>query len=91
MPVKYGILIYVSHCHTWGLACSQAEQQGGQGQGHHHIHQFTSIQDKYLGDLTSNRTFRNTIEERENKGFGIVNEIIAILDDIPLRNYKMEI
>ena len=21
-------------CHTWGLACSPAELQGGQGQGH---------------------------------------------------------
>ena len=51
----------------------------------------TSLQEKYLGDLISNGTVRNTIEERKNKGFGIVNEIMAILDEIPLGKYKMEI
>ena len=33
----------------------------------------------------------HTIEERKNKGFGIVNEIMAILDEIPLGKYKMEV
>jgi hypothetical protein len=34
----------------------------------------TSVQEKYLGDLiNSSGTIRNTIEERKNKGFGIVN------------------
>ena len=51
-----------------------------------------SVQEKYLGDLLNTTgTVRNTIEERKNKGFGIVNEIIAILDEIPLGRYKMEI
>ena len=47
---------------------------------------------KYLGDIISNNgSIRNTIEERKSKGFGIVNEIIAILCDIPLGRFKMEI
>ena len=30
------------------------------------------------------------IEYRRNKGYGIVAEILAILDDIPMGKYKME-
>ena len=46
----------------------------------------------YLGDVVnSSGTIRDTIEDRKNKGFGIVNEILAILDEIPLGRYKMEI
>ena len=52
----------------------------------------TSSQEKYLGDLINcNGTIRNTIEERRAKGYGIANEIIAILEEIPLGRYKMEI
>ena len=51
-----------------------------------------STQEKYLGDvINSNGTVRDTIDDRKNKGFGIVNEIIALLDEIPLGRYKMEI
>ena len=51
-----------------------------------------SQQEKYLGDLVnSTGTIRSTIEERKSKGFGIVNEILAILDEIPLGRFKMEI
>ena len=51
-----------------------------------------SNQQKYLGDLiNTSGTIRNTIEERRNKGMGIANEIIAILNEIPLGRYKMEI
>ena len=51
-----------------------------------------SKQEKYLGDLiNTSGTHRNTIEDRKNKGYGIVNEIIAILDEIPLGRFKMEI
>ena len=51
-----------------------------------------STQEKYLGDvINSNGTIRETIEDRKNKGFGIVNEIIALLDEIPLGRFKMEI
>ena len=50
------------------------------------------MQDKYLGDLINTTgTIRNTVEDRKNKGFGIVNEIIALLDEIPLGRYKIEI
>ena len=34
---------------------------------------------------------RNTVEDRRNKGYGIVAEILAIVNDIPLGKYKMEI
>lgn len=34
---------------------------------------------------------RSTIEERRSKGYGIVSEILAIVNDIPLGQYKMEI
>ena len=51
-----------------------------------------SAEEKYLGDLINcNGTNKNTIEDRRNKGFGIANEIIAILDEIPLGRFKMEI
>ena len=51
-----------------------------------------SNQEKYLGDLiNSTGTIRSTVEQRKSKGFGIVNEIIAILDEIPLGRYRLEI
>ena len=49
-----------------------------------------SNKEKYLGDLITNGTIRNTIEGRKNKGYGMVNEILAIIDEIPLGSYKME-
>ena len=49
-------------------------------------------QEKYLGDLINNSgTNRKNIEERRNKGFGIVAEILAILEEIPLGRYRHEI
>ena len=52
----------------------------------------TSTQQKYLGDIINTKgSIRNTIEERKSKGFGIANEIIAILEEIPLGRFKMEI
>ena len=51
-----------------------------------------SKEEKYLGDyITSSGKNDTTIEDRKNKGYGIVAEILAILDDIPLGKYKMEI
>ena len=44
-----------------------------------------------MGDLISNGTIRNTIEDGKCKGFGIVKEIMAILDDVPLGGYKMAV
>ena len=40
-PNKYKVILIVgqsTRLHTWGLARSPAELQGGQGQGHHHHH-----------------------------------------------------
>ena len=51
----------------------------------------SSNREKYLGDLITNGTIRNTIENRKNKGFGIITEIMAILEEIPLGRYKIEI
>ena len=49
-------------------------------------------QEKYLGDIVhSSGKIRHTIEEIRNKACAIVAEIIAIIDDIPLGKYKMEI
>ena len=51
-----------------------------------------SKQEKYLGDfINSSGTIRSTIEDRKNKGYGIINEKLGILDEIPLGRYKMEI
>ena len=50
-----------------------------------------STKEKYLGDLITNGSIRNTVEDRRNKGFGLVNEILAIIEEIPLGNYKIEI
>ena len=51
-----------------------------------------SIKEKYLGDyITKSGKNDSTIEDRKGKGYGIVAEILAILDDIPLGKYKMEI
>ena len=51
-----------------------------------------SKQEKYFGDIiNTSGTNRNTIADRKNKGYGIVNEILAILDEIPLGRFKMEI
>ena len=51
-----------------------------------------SSQQKYLGDVVdTSGKIRSTIEERKRKGYGIVAEILAIVNDIPLGKYKMEI
>ena len=51
-----------------------------------------SIEEKYLGDIVDKSgTVRKTIEDRRKKGYGIVAEILAILEEVPLGAYKMEI
>ena len=51
-----------------------------------------SVKEKYLGDIVDQSgKVRSTIEERRSKGYGIVSEILAIVNDIPLGQYKMEI
>ena len=47
---------------------------------------------KYLGDLVDKSgKIRATIEDTQKKGYAIVAEILAILEDIPLGKHKMEI
>ena len=51
-----------------------------------------SDQEKYLGDqICKDAKVKATIEERVKKGYGILSEINAILDDIPLGKYRVEI
>ena len=51
-----------------------------------------SKQEKYLGDILDNSgKIRKTVEDRKNKGFAIAAEILAILSEVPLGKYKMEI
>ena len=50
-----------------------------------------STQEKYLGDLiNSSGKVKKTVEERVAKGYGIVSEILAMLDEIPLGSYRLE-
>ena len=41
--------------------------------------------------MHSSGQIRHTIEQRRDRGYAIVAEIIAILDDIPLGKYKIDI
>ena len=51
-----------------------------------------SQKEKYLGDIVDKSgKIRNTIEDRRNKGYGTVAEILAIINKTPLGQYKMEI
>ena len=51
----------------------------------------TSNKEKYLGDiLTDNGKIDKTIEDRVNKGFGLNSQILAILDEIPLGKFKIQ-
>ena len=51
-----------------------------------------STKQKYLGYIVdSSGKIRNTIEDRKNKGYGMISEILAIIKDIPLGQYKLEI
>ena len=50
-----------------------------------------SNQEKYLGDLIDKSGKpKQTIEQREAKGYGIVAEILAMLEEIPLGAYRLE-
>ena len=51
-----------------------------------------SPKEKYLGDyLTESATATETIKDRKRKGYGILGEMRAILEDIPLGNRRLEI
>ena len=46
--------------------------------------------DKYVGDiLSSNGSNSEKIKERCDKGFGIINDIISILEELPLGKYHI--
>ena len=58
----------------------------------HDTQMTNSDSEKYLGDiLDKSGKIRATIEDRQKKGYGLVPEILAILNEIPLGQYKMEI
>ena len=47
--------------------------------------------EKYLGDiLVNNGKILKTIEDRQAKGFGLVTQALAILAEIPLGRYKIQ-
>ena len=51
-----------------------------------------SDEEKYLGDkINRNAKLDATIEDRISKGYGIISEINAILEEIPLGKYRVEI
>ena len=46
--------------------------------------------EKYIGDvISSDGTNTKNLKERIDKGYGIVNEIVSILDEVPLGKYKI--
>ena len=50
------------------------------------------VQDKYVGDvLEANGSNKANIKERVDKGYGIVNEILSILSEIPLGPFRMSV
>ena len=52
----------------------------------------TVKKDKYVGDiLTEDGTNTENIQGRMDKGFGIVNEIVSILGEIPLGPYRISV
>ena len=51
-----------------------------------------SSQEKYLGDfIDKSGRLKATIEDRISKGYGILSEIKAIINEIPLGSHKLEI
>ena len=51
-----------------------------------------SNREKYLGDIVDKTgKIRATVEERQKRGYAAVAEILAILEEIPLGEHKMEI
>ena len=51
-----------------------------------------SIKEKYLGDfITESASIKETIKDRVNKANGSINEIVSILQDVPLGSAKTNI
>ena len=50
-----------------------------------------SHSEKYLGDfVTTSANAATTLQDRKRKGYGILGEMKAILEDIPLGNKRLE-
>ena len=50
-----------------------------------------STKEKYLGDyLTSKANSKDTIHDKKSRGYGILAQMSAILQDIPLGNKKKQ-
>ena len=57
----------------------------------HEVDMEDSEQEKYLGDfLLNNGKLTKTIEDRCAKGYGQVSQILAILSEIPLGKYRIQ-
>ena len=58
----------------------------------HNDEMHESQREKFLGDIVDGSgKSRKTFEDRKNKGYGIVAEILAIINEIPLGQFRMEI
>ena len=50
-----------------------------------------SNQETYLGDVVDKSTkARPNLEKRKVKGYGAINDILAIVNDIPPSHWKMQ-
>ena len=50
-----------------------------------------SRKETYLGDIIENNiTAKANIEKRKGRGYGIVNDILAIVNEIPLSYWKIQ-
>ena len=79
-------------CHRIHIQKHQNSEKGCKKLKVHEKEMCESDKQKYLGDIVDKSgKLRNTIEDRKNKGLGIVSEILAILKDIPLGKHRLEI
>ena len=81
--LKFGIKkCHKLHIGEERLVCDQIRVHNDVGK--------TVTQDKYIGDIiAADGSNEANITERINKGYGIVNEIVSILEEIPLGPYKI--
>ena len=58
----------------------------------HEAEMNNSTQEKYLGDLINTTgNIKATVADRVARGYGIISEIRAIIGEVPLGRYKLEI
>ena len=79
-------------CHRIHISKQTKEKSNCHDLKVHEYSMETSTKEKYLGDfITNSGTPKANIEERRTKGYAIVAEIMAILNQIPLGRHKLEI